>query len=312
MRTLINHKHSLARADHQTQGPRIVLLGASNVSRLISPILGLCYQRFGRPFRVLTALGHGRSYGVTSSVLMRSLPPINKCGLWDALAEGPSETFALVTDIGNDILYGSQARKIARWVAQVLDKLQGAGAEVVLTRLPVANLETLDPRWFVALRTVYFPTCRLSLRAVQQQALQLNHHLTQLAADRGLILMDHSRRWYGWDPLHIQRRAAWEAYGRWFDNWRIPPHLVSNKLEQACSSGHPFSNNSDQKAEDLKQYSGVDEIVSGSAGLQPGLGYWRWLQLKTSRPQQVWFARIPVGEAQPALHWPDGTTVAFY
>ena len=70
------------------QRVRLVLLGASNLTKGISLILdaadrGLDVRR-GEGFEVMLAYGHGRSYGMDSSLFGRSLPGILDCGLWDA------------------------------------------------------------------------------------------------------------------------------------------------------------------------------------------------------------------------------------
>src|SRR5262245_2033911 len=86
----------------QTTGHRIVLLGASNLTRGISTVIETAGSILGRPLEVLAAFGHGRSYGMSSSVLGRSLPGIVDCGIWQSLAARPPvSTSALITDIGN-------------------------------------------------------------------------------------------------------------------------------------------------------------------------------------------------------------------
>src|SRR5262245_61538357 len=79
---------------------RIVLLGASNLTRGISTAVETAGTLLGRPLEVLAAFGHGRSYGMSNCVLGRSLPGIVECGLWRSLAAlPPAPTSALVTDI---------------------------------------------------------------------------------------------------------------------------------------------------------------------------------------------------------------------
>ena len=87
---------------------RVVLLGASNLTRGLSTAVEASRLRWGRPLEMLIAAGHGRSYGLTSRVLARTLPSILACGLWDELAQRATmPTAALITDIGSDLLYGA-------------------------------------------------------------------------------------------------------------------------------------------------------------------------------------------------------------
>src|SRR5438270_1664562 len=113
---------SSRRSVRSTLPRRVVLLGASNLTRGISTVVETAQAVWGSPLEVLAALGHGRSYGLRSRVFGRELPGITGCGLWgDVAARGPAETAALVTDIGNDLLYGASVPTILGWVAESLD-----------------------------------------------------------------------------------------------------------------------------------------------------------------------------------------------
>ncbi|HEX5443564.1 MAG TPA: hypothetical protein VFW87_07035, partial [Pirellulales bacterium] len=117
---------------------RVVLLGASNVTRGISTVVETACRVWGRPLDLLAAIGHGRSYGMKSTVLVRTLPGILDCGLWPALAERPpAHTAALVTDVGNDLFYGADPPQIAGWIEACVDRLAKLDAAVVMTRMPV-------------------------------------------------------------------------------------------------------------------------------------------------------------------------------
>ncbi len=98
----------------QTTRPCVVLLGASNLTRGISTVVGMARGIVGEPSEFLIAMGHGRSYGQRSSVLGRSLPGITQCGLWEALRHARGPTSALITDIGNDVIYGVPVETILR------------------------------------------------------------------------------------------------------------------------------------------------------------------------------------------------------
>ena len=108
---------------------RVVLLGASNLTRGISIVVETARLVLGAPLEVFVAMGHGRSYGKPSRILGRTLPGIVECDLWAALKERPAlPTFALVTDIGNDVAYGYETGAIASWVEACLDRLGESGA----------------------------------------------------------------------------------------------------------------------------------------------------------------------------------------
>ena len=142
---------------------RVVLLGASNVARSMSTVIETAELVWGRPLDVLAACGHGRSYGRTSCVFGRSLPGILECGLWDELSRRPAlPTAALVTDIGNDILYGAGVDQIAAWVEQCLTRLRGVCERIVVTELPLARIASVTPRQYDLFRALLFPGSRVT------------------------------------------------------------------------------------------------------------------------------------------------------
>ena len=131
------------------RGParRIILLGASNVARGISALTGTARAIWGQPLEVFAAFGRGRSYGLPSRVLVRELSGIVQCGLWDAVGRRDRlPTAALVTDIGNDLIYGRSVDEIAQWVDTCLARLNALEARTVVTGLPIDNLASL-PAW---------------------------------------------------------------------------------------------------------------------------------------------------------------------
>lgn len=236
-------------ADHssstQPAARRAILLGASNLLRSMPAVLDAALLSRGGPLEMFFACGHGRSYGLTSRILGRALPGIVQCGLWEALAERPKvETTALVTDIGNDLLYGVPPQQIAGWVETCLDRLLALGARPVITALPLANLATLSPARYKLFRTLFFPPCRLSLAQMREAASQLDERLRQVAQSRNIPLMELRSAWYGLDPIHIRYRhapAAWrEILSQWSEqeaalagpiSWRV--WLAMHRLKPA-------------------------------------------------------------------------------
>lgn len=204
-----------------TPSHRVVILGASNVSRSIGTIVGRARQFCPGELEILIAAGHGRSYGVWSSVLGRSLPGIRDCGLWEALACLPERpTSALVTDIGNDLLYEQPPKQIAGWVESCLVRLTAVGARTVVTELPLLNLVRLSAARFQFFRRLFAPRCRLTQVELSARARQLNELVLQLAANMELSIVAPRREWYGLDPIHIQYRRARRAWGEVLAPWR--------------------------------------------------------------------------------------------
>jgi hypothetical protein len=252
---------------------RLILLGASNLTRAIATVLETARQLWGGPLDVLAALGNGRSYGLRKAWLWRELPGIAGCGLWEAWDRGPpAPAAALVTDIGNDLLYEVPVPEIMGWVEGCVDRLQRADARVVMTALPLCNVARVSPHTYALMRSALFPRCGLGFTALVDRAQELDRHLRQLARARGLLLAEHRPEWYGLDPFHILARHRPAAWGEILSPW----------------SGQT------------------------PAAAVPAASLRDWLYLRLLAPERRWLFGWEQRRPQPAGRLPDGTTVALY
>jgi hypothetical protein len=193
---------------------RVVALGASNLTRGLHHLVSTARAAWGPEVQVLAALGHGRSYGARSHFVVRTLPAILACGLWRELESRPAlPTRALVTDVGNDILYGYSAEQTLDWVREAVERLQRVTRDIVLTDLPLDSVRRLSQAKFVAFRSMLVPSCRLSLAQVTETAERVNAGLADLASSHGIRFFRLNPAWYGFDPIHIRPscwRPAWQ------------------------------------------------------------------------------------------------------
>jgi hypothetical protein len=188
---------------------RVVALGASNLTRGFHTVVSAARAVWGPDVEVLAALGHGRSYGARSHFAFRDLPGILDSGLWSELESRPSApTRGLVTDVGNDILYGFSPEQTLEWVEEAIRRLSRVAEEIVLTDLPLASIRSLSDLKFQLYRSVLVPSCRLSLAEVLDGAERVNAGLARLAAARGATFVQLEPAWYGFDPIHI-RPSMW-------------------------------------------------------------------------------------------------------
>ena len=190
---------------------RIVALGASNLTRGFSTIVATARAVWGADVEVLAALGHGRSYGGPSTFLVRGLPGILQSGLWRELdAHPPRPTRALVTDVGNDIMYGYPPAQILEWADECVARLRQFTTDVVITGLPHAAVAGLPPARFLLFRSVFFPRCRLTLDQTLRAGADVDAGLRAIAASRGGAFLGLKPEWSGLDPIHI-RPGMWNA-----------------------------------------------------------------------------------------------------
>jgi hypothetical protein len=251
---------------------RVVMLGASNLAIHLPTIVETARLVSGGPVDTMIAAGHGRSYGVTTSVLGRVLPGILECGLWSDLEQRPAApTVALVTDIGNDLLYGSPVKKIAEWVEECLVRLSRSGATVAVTELPLESTHALSDRRYLFFRSLFFPSCRLTREEARSRSLELNERVLELAPKHDALVVKQSRLWYGLDPIHIRRTLGARV---WLE---ILKHFHA-EVEVECAR---FS-------------------------------FARWVTVRRLRPleRQLWGRKER--QPQPALRMLDGTTVSLY
>ncbi len=308
---------AISMADHSQQlaecSRRVVLLGASNLTRGVSTVLATAQAYWGVPaagpgvastpdsrsarqpipLDALFALGHGRSYGITTNVLGRVLTGIRQCGLWRALRARPDAPLAaLITDIGNDLLYGSSVNVIAGWVEDCLDRLLEHQARIAVTQLPVKNGLTISEKRFRMFRAIMFPSCRLTLSEVRDRSLELNDRVIALCDARRIPTVEQKTDWYGWDPIHIRLKYWRQAWGEILAPWRA--------------------------AEGVEQPAGPSSSCLSHTGTPPDLPSVprpprrRWLYLRTLAPEErIWFGHEQ-RQAQPAGRLPDGTTISYY
>jgi hypothetical protein len=121
-------------------------------------------------------------------------------------------TRGLVTDVGNDILYGFSAEQTLEWVEEAVRRLSRVTRDVVVTDLPLDCIRRLSNAKFLVFRSVLVPSCRLSLTQVLDRAERVSEGLAALAAAAGSRLVRPDPGWYGFDPVHFRRsslRAAW-------------------------------------------------------------------------------------------------------
>jgi hypothetical protein len=200
---------------------RVILLGASNLTRSFATVVAAARHTWGAPIEIMAAMGHGRSYGQDSSVLGRKISGIFPCALWQDLQNRPPlPTAALVTDIGNDLLYGVPPDRLLDWVEKCLDRLAEAGAATIVTQMPVGSVESLGEARFRFFRRILFPRSRLTLNDAKTLVRDLNDRLIGLGESRKISVIPVSAAWYGFDPIHLRRRILCDAWSTMLTQWR--------------------------------------------------------------------------------------------
>jgi len=202
----------------------VVVLGASNVSRGLPRLAATARARTAGPLDLFVAAGHGRGYGVSTRVWQRRLPSILASGLWRALdRERAEEPLAVITDVGNELLYGLGVTAVASAVREAAKRLADCGARLAITGLPLAGIAGVGPVRYRLLRTLYVPSCLLGLAELKEATRWLDEELQAIAADTGATFLEQPAEWYGVDALHVRRPHFDALWHRVCDAWTLPP-----------------------------------------------------------------------------------------
>jgi hypothetical protein len=151
-----------------------------------------------------------------NTVLGRTLPSILDCGLWESLRKLESSvTHALVTDVGNDLMYGADSAQTMAWVGETIDRLKECSSNVLVTGLPIDVVQGLSLRRFEFFRRLMFPRSTLTFETALAESENLHRQMLAAGDQRAVSSTTPQGKWYGLDPIHIRRRccrAAWEKY----------------------------------------------------------------------------------------------------
>ena len=220
-------------SQHEThlQRRRVVLLGASNLTRSFPTVVSLARNKFAEPLSIFTAQGLGRSYGLESGCLGKKFPGIFFSGIWQALARADSAPIhAWLTDIGNDLGYEVSVETILQWVLGCVERLEALGAKIVITDLPLETLRQVSKRKFRLFRSLLFPYSSLRYDEFIERAEALSAALRGLGESRNLPIFSLPNEWYGFDPIHPRKRCLNEM-------WQAMLGVSASELAKSKPSG---------------------------------------------------------------------------
>ena len=193
----------------------LILLGASNLSRgcfAFAEYMKACL--YPHPVEVLIASGPGRGYCAPGGLLNITYPPIGSSDLFEVAqkkSEAGYQVIALVTDIGNDIMYDVYAERLIETIQQIFDRLQSMNAEIFYTTLPVAFEKKVHPAWFYILRSLLLPFSRVSYNTATAGIIAVNQFLRKSTSLHCHWIPDMDR-YLGFDEIHYGRLRAHHAW----------------------------------------------------------------------------------------------------
>jgi hypothetical protein len=194
---------------------RILILGASNVTLAFPLLASACLRPRNVSTELFAAHGHGRSLCARSFVLNRGLPSIRRCGIWNVLKSRPpvDESWAFVTDVGNDLIYGFEVEEILQRLNELFEQVAGLGMPLTFVRLPVERALQLTEWRYRVIKQMLFPGKTIPWSTLSRRMIDLDARAAQTAAAHQAVVLTPRLSWYGIDPIHIRRSrriAAWQ------------------------------------------------------------------------------------------------------
>jgi len=205
----------------------VALLGASNLARAQPALVRHVRRSLApRPVEVLAAVGPGRAYCVEGGFLHVRYPTLACSEVIDVVrARAPGARIAvLVTDIGNDLLYGVPAERVIETLDRLLDDLVGLGARVVVSTIHVDVAQDVSPLRFRLLRALFFATSALGYDEAADAVRRINQFL-ETKRGPNVHLLTGMRAYAGWTRIHYSLLRAHRGWS-----------VVAGELEHALGA----------------------------------------------------------------------------
>jgi hypothetical protein len=223
-----------------------VLMGASNLARGYGA-LAHCLVRClaPDPVEILHAMGPGRGYCAEGGVFNVRYPAIGASEILESAserAEKACRVTALITDIGNDIMYGVPADEITACLATLLQKLNAFGAEVFVHPIPLDFSEDVSKRQFRILKSIFYPHSAINYETAKDAVTTVNGFLRAKAGGR-IHLLPSTKEFCGVDKIHysvFRSHKAWSVVVN--EMLRVLPGCEVEKISWWSSVNSIFAN----------------------------------------------------------------------
>jgi hypothetical protein len=182
-----------------------IFLGASNLARGYTA-LEKCLVRclVPHPVEILHAMGPGRGYCAEGGWLNIRYPSIGSSGILEAArerAQKAQQVTALITDIGNDIMYGVPVSEITACLNTLFKKFDAIDAEVFVNPIPLDFSKDVSKCQFRLLRSVFYPHSAIDYGGARQAVDAINKFLRD-SADGRIHLLPSAKDFCGVDKIH--------------------------------------------------------------------------------------------------------------
>ena len=192
-----------------------ILFGASNLARSFYG-LKLSIKRciHPRPATFIHAMGPGRGYLGRGGILNTTYPPIIDCGILESIQKTRKpnqQIIALITDIGNDIMYGVHSEKIIEGLQNILDTLGEVTKNIFITPIPINLKNDIGEFYFRVLRCIFFPKSSIQYSQTLESIKIINQFILH-SPNKKTTVINGMEQFSGLDKIHysfFKNHLAW-------------------------------------------------------------------------------------------------------
>ena len=193
-----------------------LLMGASNLARGYSMFTRHISSCFGKnKTEFLNALGPGRGFCSRGGMFNFTYPPIQDCRILEVAKKKSCDTRAvLITDIGNDLMYGVLADTLIESLDGLIGRALQWDAEIFLTSIHVNLKKDVSPTMFFILKSFFYPGSSITYEEADLFIIKVNGYLEEKARQNERVyLISGMTSFIGMDKIHysfLKTHLAWE------------------------------------------------------------------------------------------------------
>jgi len=221
-----------------------LLMGASNLARgysMLTHHLSECLEK--NKIEFLNALGPGRGFCARGGIFNITYSPIQECRIIESGEKKSKEallTVALITDIGNDLMYGVSADTLIKRLDIIIDEILKWDAEIFLTPININPKKDISPMIFFVLRFLLYPSSKVNYEEIDLSIFKVNEYLEKkVRRDEKMHLITGLEAFAGLDRIHynlFKTHTAWSTIAENFFRVLNVPALKKLRLIDAVKS----------------------------------------------------------------------------
>lgn len=194
-----------------------VLLGASNLARGYSALTRHLSKNVSA-VEFLNAMGPGRGYCARGGLFNFTYSPIGECRIMESAnvyAERGFRITMLLTDMGNDIMYGVSESSLIECLDTLIEKSLRLNAKVFVTSIHVDVSKDLSKQSFRLLKSIFYPNSTVTFNQADLAVKKLNQYLEEKSLQNDQVhLVSGLGAFCGMDKIHYSLFKSHLAWSR--------------------------------------------------------------------------------------------------